>query len=133
MDDHILPALKQGCYDFWKLIDSLYDGQLRNDFAHASYYIDLQNNDIISLDSERYFIKKKTNLFDWEEIFIYSLLLSYYLPIIIRDRRNSFLKDYPDKNYVMIDWPSYKHSGETHRTPIYPIEREGEIEFNFVE
>ena len=59
IQDQIIADLKKGNPRFGNLVDSLYDSQLRNDFAHASYYIGVEDNAIMSLDSERYAIKKK--------------------------------------------------------------------------
>lgn len=131
IQDQIIADLKRGYPRFGKLVESLYDSQLRNDFAHASYYISIEDNTIMSLDSERYAVKKKTDLFDWEQTFIYSVLLSYYLPKIIRDRRNGFTKDYPKVKVVEIDWPSYKEPGKILKAQMCPQESELGVEFNF--
>lgn len=131
IQDQIIADLKKGNPRFGKLVESLYDSLLRNDFAHASYYVSVEDNAIMSLDSERYAVKKKTDLLDWEQTFVYSVLLSYHLPKIIRDRRNSFTKDYPDIKYVEIDWPSYKEPGKILKTQICPQEFELGVEFIF--
>ena len=60
----------------------------------------------MSMDSEQYFVKKKTYLFEWEGEFIYSALLSYYLLNIINNRRDFFIKDYPSIGNVEIDLSS---------------------------
>lgn len=132
MEDHILALLNYGHPEFARFIEGIYDGQLRNDFAHASYYISLDDNAILSLDSERYLVKKSTNLFEWEQMFINSVLLSYHLPHLIRERCNSFKKDYPEMDYVETDWPSFNEPGRILRVRIKPEERNGEVEFSFV-
>lgn len=93
MEDVILPRLKQGCPNFAKFIEGIYDGHLRNAFAHALYYINIDDNAIRLLNSEEYLEKKKLTLPEWEQIFIYSVLLSYHLPHALISRCNNFLKD----------------------------------------
>ena len=131
IQEQIIKTLKKGHPAFGKLVESLYDGQLRNDFAHASYYIDIENNSIKSLDSERYVVKKTTDLFDWEQTFIYSVMLSYHLIRSLRERCNSFPEDYPEITYVTIDWPSYNNPGAVLKAQIFSEERPCGIEFNF--
>lgn len=132
IQEQILKTLKQVSPEFARFIESVYDGQLRNDFAHASYYISIEDNAIMSLDSERFSIKKKTDLFDWEQMFIYSVLLSYHLPHSMQERCRSFKEDYPNLDYVEVDWPSYKEPGKILRVRVRPEKRGEEIEFNFV-
>ena len=132
IQEQILNTLRRGNPDFARFIENIYDGQLRNDFAHATYYISVEDNAIISQDSERYTYEKKTDLFDWEQMFIYSVLLSYHLPNSMRERCRSFMNDYPELDYVEVDWPSYKEPGKILRARIKPEMRGDEIEFNFV-
>lgn len=131
IQEQIIATLKRGHPRFGDLIDSLYDGQLRNGFAHASYYISMDGHAILSLDSERYSVKQRIDLFDWEQTFVYSILLSYHLPSIIRERCNSFIDDYPDIEDVIIDWPSYKEPGKMLKMKIYPQATEWGVEFRF--
>ena len=131
IQEQIIKTLKKGHPAFGKLVESLYDGQLRNDFAHSSYYIDIESNSIKSLDSERYIVKKTTNLFDWEQTFIYTVMLSYHLIRSLKDRCDSFPKDYSDSPYVTIDWPSYNNPGVVLKAQVFPETRPWGVEFNF--
>ena len=63
---------------------------------------------------------------------IYSVLLSYHLPNSMRERCKSFMNDYPELDYVEVDWSSYKEPGKILRARIKPEMRGDEIEFNFV-
>ena len=132
IQEQILKTLRNGKPDFAQFIDGIYDRQLRNDFAHATYYISIKDNSIISQDSELYSLKKRTSLLDWEKMFIYSVLLSYHLPHSMRERCKSFMVDYPDMDYVEVDWPSYKEPGKILRVRLRPEMRGDEVEFNFV-
>ena len=131
IQEQIIKTLKKGHPAFGKLVETLYDGQLRNDFAHASYYIDIESNSIKSLDSERYVVKKTTDLFDWEQTFVYSVMLSYHLIRSLRERCSSFLDDYPDVPDIVIDWPSYNEPGKILKALVFPEKRPWGIEFNF--
>ena len=131
MDEHILVDLRSGYPEFANIIEGVYDGELRNAFAHASYFIDVEKNVICSFDSERYAIKKSIDLFDWERMFAYSVLLSYYLPNAIHERCNRFIQEHPNVSYVDIDWPSYNESGKILKAQIYPEKRKWGVEFNF--
>lgn len=131
IQDQIIKTLKKGCPAFGKFVESLYDGQLRNDFAHASYFIDIEDNSIKSLDSERYVVKKSTDLFEWERTFIYSIMLSYHLIHSLGERCNNFPNDYPDIPYVIIDWPSDKEPGRILKTYVFPEKRKWGVEFSF--
>lgn len=132
IQEQILKTLRKGSPDFAQFIDGIYDGQLRNDFAHATYYVSIEDNAIISLDSELFSRKKNTDLFDWEQMFIYSVLLSYHLPHSMQERCKSFKEDYPNLDYVEVDWPSYKDPGKILRARVRPEMRGEEVEFNFV-
>ena len=131
IQDQIIASLKKGHSKFGNLGDGLYDGLLRNAFAHASYYISIEENAIFTLDSERYAVKRTTNLLDWERTFVYSVLLSYHLPRLIHERCNSFLIDYPEIEFVDIDWPSYREPGKILKAQIYPQKTEWGVVFHF--
>lgn len=131
MEDIILPRLKQGCPSFAKFIEELYDGHLRNAVAHALYYINIDDNAIRLLNSEEYLEKKRLTLLEWEQIFIYSVLLSYHLPHALISRCNNFPKDYPEIQCIEIDWPSYKEPGKKFKVNIKPEKRDWGVEFNF--
>lgn len=66
-EDRILKYLNNVNTNLAKFIKENYDSKLRNDFAHASYYIDIDNNSISFLDSERYSEKRKIDIYDWEQ------------------------------------------------------------------
>ena len=53
IQEQILAPMSTGHQKMSNLLNSLYDSQLRNDFAHASYYIDFSTGKILSQDSER--------------------------------------------------------------------------------
>jgi len=131
IQDQILNVLACSCPDLEKFIRQIYDSQLRNDFAHASYYIRLENNTICSMDSERYSINKKMDIADWEDMFINSVSLSYHLPRLLRERCNNFINDYPELKSVKIEMPSYLNPHKTRTVLIYPNKVLSGVEFTF--
>lgn len=131
MEDRILKRLDKGCVDLAKFIRNNYDSNLRNDIAHASYYIRIENNTIFSLDSERYLEKREIDIYDWEQMFMYSVSFSYHLTRIMKLRCDSFIKDYPKQKFVTINRPSFKEPGKMHTIRIYPHEIRGGVEFSF--
>ena len=129
-EDKILNCLDKVHADLAKFIRDNYDSKLRNDFAHASYYINVEDNSISSLDSERYFEKRKVDIFDWEQMFIYSVSFSYHLFRMIKQRCDNFIKEYPEMKFVTINWPSYEEPGKIHTIRIFPHEIRGGVEFS---
>lgn len=107
----ILNPLRDAYPEFANFIRNIYDSQLRNDFAHASYSISIDENVIESQDSEQYSSKRRLDLYDWEEMFFKTALFCYHLSYDLYKRLNSFIEEYPDKMKILIKWPSFKHPG----------------------
>lgn len=131
IQEQILTPMYAGHQGMNKLLNSLYDSQLRNDFAHASYYIDFRSGEILSQDSERYKTNQSISFHDWEDKFIYTAMLSYHLSKALHDRMESFLEDYPSINEVVVKWPSYKEPGKIKNLTLYPMQLARGVEFCF--
>lgn len=121
-----------------KLLCSLYDSTIRNEFAHSLYLIDMDRCVIIFLKSETFSKEKEVDFFEWEQTFCYSVLFSYHLTKSLVDRLNSFIDDYPETTKgIEISWPSYRHPEEFHKKSIYPILRDNKgmkyVEFSFTQ
>lgn len=129
IQEQILAPMNKAHQGMSKLLNSLYDSQLRNDFAHASYYIDLRSGEILSQDSERYISNYSICILDWEDKFIYTVMLSYHLSKALRDRMKTFLIDYPNVEEVVVKWPSYKEPGKLHNLTLYPMQFARGVEF----
>lgn len=132
ISDDILAPLKSSFEPIAKLIETTYDSQLRNDFAHASYHISIEDNVIESQDSEQFLIKNTIDLFEWERRFIYTIMLSYHLSLNLNQRLNSFITDYPHQKEVLIKRPSFKIPGLVLNIYIKPQQVAQEVEFIFV-
>ena len=50
---------------------------------------------------------------------------------IVKLRCDNFIKDYPEKKFVTINWPSFNEPGKTYSTHIYPHMIRGGVEFSF--
>lgn len=127
----ILTPMTTGHQGMSKLLNSLYDSQLRNDFAHASYSIDFCSGEILLQDSERYKTNQSIHFLDWEDKFIYTVMLSYHLSKTLHDRMESFLRDYPSIKEVVVKWPSYKEPEMIHNLILYPMQLARGVEFCF--
>lgn len=131
IQEQILTQMEKGHKAFHDFIGSIYNSQLRNDFAHASYYIDFESGNIISQDSERYKYNQTISFNDWDDKFVYTAMLSYHLSKALRDRMESFLTDYPEIKDVVVKWPSYETPGKTHNLILYPMQLARGVEFCF--
>lgn len=131
IQEQILTQMEKGHKAFHDFISSIYNSQLRNDFAHASYYIDFESGNIISQDSERYKYNQTISFNDWDDKFVYTAMLSYHLSKALRDRMESFLTDYPEIKEVVVKWPSYETHGKTHNLILYPMQLARGVEFCF--
>lgn len=131
IQEQIIEPMETAHGGLHKFIKSIYDSQLRNDFAHASYYIDFESGEILSQDSERYKYPHSTLFLDWEDRFVYTVMLSYHLSKGVHKRMASFLTDNPGIEEVTIKWPSYKEPGKIIDLPIYPQQLERGVEFSY--
>ena len=131
IQEQILTPMTTGHQGMSKLLNSLYDSQLRNDFAHASYYIDFRSGEILSQDSERYKTNQSVNFQNWEDKFIYTVMLSYHLSKALHDRMQFFLEDYPSIKEIIVKWPSYKEPGKIKNLTLYPMQLARGVEFCF--
>lgn len=131
IQEQIIIPLQTGHEELYKFLKFIYDSQLRNDFAHASYYLDFECGEILSQDSERYQYTHSIHFNDWEDRFIYTVMLSYHLSKAIHDRMDSFLADNPEIKEVTIKYPLYNESEKTIDLPIYPQKLEVGVEFSF--
>ncbi len=131
IQEQILKPMSTCHQNMSDLLNSIYDRQLRNNFAHASYYIDFRTGGILSHDSELYKTNQLISFADWEDKFTNTVMLSYYLSKALRDRMESFLTDYPDIEEVVVKWPSFKSPGNIHDLTLYPKQLARGVEFCF--
>lgn len=127
----ILNPLRDAYPEFANFISNIYDSQLRNDSAHASYSISIDENVIESQDSEQYNTKRHLDLYDWEEMFFKTALFCYHLSHELYKRLNSFIEEYPNKTKILIKWPSFQHPGKIIKKYIEPRESRFGVEFFF--
>lgn len=93
IENSILKPLKEQRQDLYKLLCTAYNSKLRNDFSHSDYLIKVKDRNIISYETEGCAYKQQLSFEEWNEIFVKSILLSYYLQKIIDERLQNYTKD----------------------------------------
>lgn len=131
INEQILSPLSRTKPPIYGVIEEAYDSDLRNAFAHSSYYIDMEGKVIASLNSERYSIDKEIHFCKWEKMFVQSVMLSYYISVQLQKRVATFLDDNPDKKEVKVDWPSFIRPGNKRQIIIKPEKTPYGVEFSF--
>ena len=91
---HIKKLLVEGQFPLGEYIEKYYDAKLRNCMSHSTYYIDCIGKKI-HIEGGNSILWKKTIAFtEWEEMFLYTILLSYHLTTYISSLRNNFINIY---------------------------------------
>ena len=99
IENSIIKRFEKSDYNMAELIKYCYLKELRNDFAHSTYYID--KNTIISNGSEL-FSGPSITVEEWEDKFVTSMLLSYHLNDMLLEYRNHFIDMFGDKPIVIM-------------------------------
>lgn len=120
--------LKKKCL-IGNMIDKSYCADLRNAFAHMSYKFELKEQRVVLYADDCLAYMKVFSIEEWEEWFVYSLLLTFYLLNSIDYRKNTFMDKYPDKEKILVDVPA-EQKGMYDKKYAYP-RRKGEklVEF----
>ena len=100
------------------IIDKSYCAELRNSFSHMSYKIELQNSRIVLYKDDSLAYKQILSIEEWEEYFVYSLLLTFHLFNSIDYRKNTFMDKYPDMEKILVDIPD--DQGKFNKKYVYP-------------
>lgn len=111
------------------IIEKSYCAELRNSFAHMSYKIELQNSRIVLYEDDSLAYKQILSIEEWEERFVYSLLLTFHLFNSIDYRKNTFMDKYPDRERILLDVPA-EQKGKFNKKYAYP-RRKGEKQVEF--
>lgn len=103
----------------WVLIKSCYSRELRNDFAHSTYQIQMGTRKIVS-HNNGLFQGKPVGFDEWGEMFVKSVMLSSHLNNITNERKNSFIKDYGD-GPILIKLPMKGKKKKCYEVFIHPV------------
>lgn len=76
-----------------KCIEFCYNDELRNNFAHSTYYIDIESERIY-FNNKGFMWGNSILINEWEEKFVQSILLSYHLPKCLRFHEDHFIENY---------------------------------------
>lgn len=111
------------------LIEKSYCADLRNSFAHMSYKFELRDSRVVLYKDDSLSYKKVLSIEEWEERFVYSLLLTFHLFNSIDYRKNTFMDKYPDVEKILVDVPADQR-GKYNKKYVYP-RRKGEKQVEF--
>lgn len=104
INDHILKKLTTT--SMGRLVSSIYNSELRNDFAHSTYNIDMERGEIHSV-KDGYSNNKAYSFQDFEEIFLKTVFLSYHLIRQHQNEKNKFL-EHLGNSVIKMPWPTSK-------------------------
>jgi len=131
IENSIINRFEKSDYNMAQLIKFCYLKDLRDDFAHSSYYID--NNMILSNGNEL-FCGPFITIDEWEDKFVSSMLLSYHLNDMLLEYKNQFIDTFGD-NPIEIQLPLKKNQNKKVWVFIKPERIEGKeekVRFRFV-
>jgi hypothetical protein len=94
IENSIIKRFEKSDSNMAELIKYCYLKDLRDDFAHSTYYI--EENTIISNGSEL-FCGPSITIEEWEGKFVTSMLLSYHLNDMLLEYRNNYIDMFGDK------------------------------------
>ena len=106
------------------LIKSCYSDDLRNAFAHSTYFI---NGNRIYANKNGLFNGISISFDSWDDIFVRSVLLSYHLNDMLLEIKNHYIEDAGD-NPIVINMPMKHNHKERRGVFIKPEPCEGKEE-----
>jgi hypothetical protein len=124
INDSIIRRFEQSDGDMANLIKSCYSTDMRNAFAHSSYYV--QGNQI-RLNKDGFFAGASISFEAWDAVFVRSMLLSYLLNDMLLEKKNHFIDEYGD-GPVLIEKPIKYHHNKRKSAYIKPVRTDDEEE-----
>lgn len=131
ISDDIIKLYENSDHEMAKLIKHCYLKDLRNDFAHSTYYI--YGNTIVS-NGKGLFSGQPISIEEWEDKFVSTMLLSYHLNDMLLEFKNQYIDTFGDKPIVIM-LPSKKNNNIKKEVYIKPERIEGKeekVRFRFV-
>lgn len=124
INDSIIKKFEQSDSDMANLIKRCYSTDMRNAFAHSSYYI--QDNQV-QLNKDGLFVGPSISFEVWDKVFVRSMLLSYHLNDMLLEIRNRFIDENGDEP-IVIDLPMKYHHNKRKGVYIKPERFDGKEE-----
>ena len=106
------------------LIGKCYSDDLRNAFAHSTYFI---NGNRIQANKDAIYVGPSISFEEWDEMFVRSVLLSYHLNDILLEIKNRYIEEAGD-DPIVIDMPMKNNHKERRGIYIKPEAYEGKEE-----
>lgn len=119
IEECMLKKLESTDKGMWELISNCYSRELRNEFAHSTYQIQMSARKIVSHNNGLY-QGKPVSFDEWDEMFVKSVMLSSYLNHITNERKNLFIKDYGD-GPILIKLPMKGKKKKCFEVYIHPV------------
>ena len=124
INSNIINRFERSDVGMARLIKLCYSKDLRNDFAHSTYYIEGNR-----IQSNKYalFVGPSMSFEQWDEMFVRSMLLSYHLNDMLLEIKNGFIDENGDSP-VVIDLPMKYHHDKRRSVHIKPERIDGKEE-----
>lgn len=106
------------------LIKQSYSDDLRNAFAHSTYFI---NGNRIQANKDAIYVGPSVSFEEWDNMFVRSVLLSYHLNDMLLEIKNRYIEDAGD-GPIAIDMPMKNNHQEKRSVLIKPERIEGKEE-----
>lgn len=117
--DHIIKRL-EGKTKLVDIIKRCYSDKLRNDFAHSTYYIDMEDRAVKS--HQHGLLEENVIPFtEWEEMFLYSVLLSVDLNNLLFDIKQHYVELFGNEP-IICKWPSRDNPQKYYQRAIRPMQ-----------
>ena len=114
------------------LIVKCYSDDLRNAFAHSTYFI---NGNRIQANKDAIYVGPSISFEEWDDMFVRSVLLSYHLNDMLQEIKNRYIEDTGD-DPIVIDMPMKNNHKERRGVYIKPEAYEGKdekVRFRYVQ
>ena len=130
--NNIIDQFKAVDEDMYKLLEHCYSKDLRNDFAHSTYHIQMGSNQICSFNNGL-FCGAPLSVDEWEVMFLESVLLSYHLNDLLIILKKGLIENVGKGPYP-IKLPKKGCNGQFLNAYIYPeyVGDTNMVQFSFV-
>lgn len=116
--DCIMDRFEKADKEMYSFLASCYSKELRNDFAHSTYHIQMESETIYS-HHNGLFAGNPIKICDWEEMFLKSVMLSYHLNDILIKVKDNFIETFGNAP-IGIRLPKKGEKGKFLNAYIYP-------------
>lgn len=128
MEDVIKKSIN---YPFGSFLSTVYNKDLRNDFAHTSFFVDERSSMLCNVREDGLIGDRRMPLSEWEVLFLKSAMFSFYLSETVIARRDAL----PEEQMFVIPMPLKANPQKIRNICIYThlleYDEKRRIYFNF--